>query len=106
MRACSLVAAGWATTLASILNPSHSWKIPDWTRRDPSRARELRDNATPAERKLWEHLRRRQLGVRFSRQVQVGRIYPDFLCRELDLIVECDGISHDREPEKDARRDA
>lgn len=80
--------------------------MPDWTPRDPTRARELRNNATPAERKLWECLRRRQLGVRFSRQMQIGKIYADFLCRELDLVIECDGISHDREPEKDARRDA
>ena len=80
--------------------------MPDWTPRDPSRARELRDSATPAERALWQPLRRRQLGVRFSRQMQIGKIYADFLCRELDLIIECDGISHDREPERDHRRDA
>jgi very-short-patch-repair endonuclease len=44
--------------------------------------------------------------LRLRRQLQVGSIYPDFLCRELDLIVECDGMSHDREPERDERRDA
>lgn len=81
-------------------------RMTDWTLRDPTRARELRRTATPAERTLWEHLRRRQLGVRFSRQMQVGRVYADFLCREFDLMVECDGISHDREPERDQRRDA
>jgi very-short-patch-repair endonuclease len=79
--------------------------MPDWTPRDTDRARELRNNATPAERLLWQYLRRRQTGAKFSRQMQIGRIFPDFLCRELKLIVECDGISHDREPERDARRD-
>ncbi|HEU4820672.1 MAG TPA: DUF559 domain-containing protein [Qipengyuania sp.] len=80
--------------------------MPDWTPRDTDRARELRNNATPAERLLWTYLRRRQAGAKFSRQLQIGRVFPDFLCRELALIVECDGISHDREPEKDLRRDA
>ena len=80
--------------------------MPNWTPRDTGRARELRNNATPAERLLWQYLRKRRLGEKFSRQMQIGRVFPDFLCRELGLIVECDGISHDREPERDARRDA
>jgi hypothetical protein len=44
----------------------------DWKERDTKRARELRNAATPAERELWKYLSRSQLGVKFSRQMQVG----------------------------------
>ena len=80
--------------------------MPQWKQRNTSRARDLRRRATPAERALWEHLSRSQLGARFSRQMPVGPFFADFLCRELKLVVECDGISHDRSPDEDARRDA
>ena len=80
--------------------------MPEWKPRNTTRARELRNTATPAERKLWEYLSRSQLGAKFSRQMPVGPWYADFLCRELHLIVELDGFSHDVQPEKDVRRDA
>ena len=80
--------------------------MPDWKDRNTKRARELRHAATPAERLLWQHLSRSQQGAKFSRQMPVGPYYADFLCRALRLVVECDGISHDRSPEPDARRDA
>ena len=79
--------------------------MPEWKPRDTDRARELRRRATPAERLLWRYLSRAQLGARFSRQMPVGPFFADFLCRELKLVVELDGISHDREPERDASRD-
>ncbi len=79
--------------------------MPEWKARDTSRARQLRNAATPAERRLWQHLARSQTGAKFSRQLPVGHFYADFLCRELRLVVECDGISHDREPARDAIRD-
>ena len=80
--------------------------MPDWTPRNTSRARSLRREATPAERALWQHLSRGQLGAKFSRQMPVGPFFADFLCRELRLVVECDGFSHDVSPESDAGRDA
>lgn len=36
----------------------------------------------------------------------VGPWFADFLCRELSLVVELDGFSHDVASESDARRDA
>ena len=33
------------------------------------------------------------------------RVFTDFLCRKLKLVVECDGFSHDLRPEHDATRD-
>jgi BirA family biotin operon repressor/biotin-[acetyl-CoA-carboxylase] ligase len=80
--------------------------MPEWKPRDTPRARALRREATPTERALWEHLSRRQLGAKFSRQMPIGPFFADFLCRELSLVVELDGFSHDIAPERDARRDA
>ena len=68
-------------------------------------ARELRRNATPKERKLWQHLRNRRLGgYKFRRQASVGGPVADFLCAEKRLIVELDGGQHSEEA--DARRTA
>lgn len=80
--------------------------MPDWKPRNTDRARSLRQAATPAERALWQYLSRSQLGVKFSRQMPVGPFFADFLCRELSLVIELDGHSHDIAPEHDARRDA
>ncbi|MBH5321124.1 endonuclease domain-containing protein [Aurantiacibacter sediminis] len=80
--------------------------MPEWNPRNTNRARTLRNAAPPAERTLWQHLSRKQLGVKFSRQMPVGPYFADFLCRDLKLVVECDGESHDLRPDHDARRDA
>ena len=43
-------------------------------------ARELRNNATEAERLVWQRLRRRQLGgFKFRRQRPIGRYICDFV---------------------------
>ena len=69
------------------------------------RARALRRNATDAERKLWQHLRTRQLrGARFRRQVPVGRYVVDFLCERAGVVVEVDGGQHAEQAEYDAAR--
>lgn len=49
---------------------------------------------TPAERRLWTLLRRRQTGVKFRRQEPVGPWIADFLSHSARLIVEVDGESH------------
>ena len=74
--------------------------------RNTARARKLRREATPAERILWRYLSRSQLGAKFSRQMPVGPWFADFLCRELRLVIELDGHSHDVDPDRDVRRDA
>ena len=80
--------------------------MPSWKPRNTPRARALRRAATPAERALWEHLSRSQPGAKFSRQMPVGPWFADFLCRELSLVVEVDGFSHDIDPDRDTSRDA
>lgn len=79
--------------------------MPEWNPRNTVRARGLRNAATPAERLLWRYLARSGLGAKFSRQMPVGPYFADFLCRELQLLVELDGISHDRAPGRDGTRD-
>ena len=80
--------------------------MPVWQPRNTARARELRNAATPAERKLWQYLGSRRLdGHKFSRQIPIGPYYPDFLCRAKSVVVEIDGYSHDIDPDRDAKRD-
>ena len=77
----------------------------DWKPRNTARARELRNAATPAERHLWRYLNRSQLGAKFSRQMEITPYFADFACRQLKLVVELDGFSHDLCADYDARRD-
>jgi very-short-patch-repair endonuclease len=57
-------------------------------------AGELRRELTPAERKLWSHLRSGQLGVDFRRQHAIGSYITDFCCVKKKLIIELDGGQH------------
>ncbi|MCX7361427.1 MAG: DUF559 domain-containing protein [Alphaproteobacteria bacterium] len=69
--------------------------------------RKLRQNLTDAERLLWSRLRRRQLSnVKFRRQHQIGDYICDFVCLEMNLIIELDGSQHLDQAPYDARRDA
>ena len=59
------------------------------------RTRELRKNATPAERRLWQALRASQLeGFKFSRQIAIGPFIADLVCRTQRLVIELDGGQH------------
>ncbi len=70
-----------------------------------NRARELRRDMTPAERRLWTILQRRQIeGFRFRRQCPVGPYIADFACLEARLLIEVDGGQHMDEA-GDVRRD-
>lgn len=60
------------------------------------RRRQLRKRATPAERALWNMLRKHQLGGRkFRRQHSIGSYIVDFYCPSESLAVELDGADHD-----------
>jgi very-short-patch-repair endonuclease len=60
-----------------------------------TRARQLRVDATDAERRLWGVLRDRRLGgFKFRRQHRLGRFIVDFICFECRLIIEADGGQH------------
>ncbi len=69
-----------------------------------ARAREMRNNPTEPEKRLWRALSRRQIGAKFRRQAVIPPYIADFLCPSLRLIVEVDGDTHDAA--SDASRDA
>ena len=58
-------------------------------------ARRLRAEASEAERKLWSHLRRKQMALlRFRRQHPLGPYIVDFYCPAAKLVIELDGAQH------------
>lgn len=65
-----------------------------YSKRLVPRARELRRELTPAERKLWFVFLRTH-PVKFRRQVPFERFILDFYAPSLKLCVELDGASHD-----------
>jgi very-short-patch-repair endonuclease len=59
-------------------------------------ARQLRNNATQAEIRLWQKLKRDQMyGYDFHRQKPIDEFIVDFFCNKLQLAVEVDGYSHE-----------
>ena len=68
-------------------------RIVPYNLRLKARARTLRRDSTPAERKLWfEFLS--YLPEKFTRQKPLGRYVADFYCSRLRLVIEIDGDSH------------
>jgi very-short-patch-repair endonuclease len=69
-------------------------------------ARAMGRNAIPAEHRLWQGLRKHQIGGRkFRRQVPLGPYIADFYGPSARLVIEVDGVSHIDAP-GDAVRDA
>ena len=59
------------------------------------RAKVLRNNATEVERRLWHHLRNRQMeGVKFRRQQPIEGYIVDFVSLEHRIVIELDGGQH------------
>jgi very-short-patch-repair endonuclease len=59
-----------------------------------ARAAAFRAALTTTEALLWEELRAEKLGVRFRRQVVLGRYIADFVAPRAKLVVEVDGEVH------------
>ena len=71
------------------------------------RAKQLHRNMTPAEAKLWAHLRaHRMKGVHFRNQHAIGNYVVDFCAPRRKLIIELDGSQHLEQNEYDAERTA
>jgi very-short-patch-repair endonuclease len=61
-------------------------------------ARKLRNAMTYSEVKLWNELKNGQMrGYDFDRQRPIGNYIVDFYCKDLQLALEVDGITHDDE---------
>lgn len=72
---------------------------------DTKRAKDLRNNSTNAERRLWQKLKRRQIaGVKFRRQQPINPYVVDFVCLERRVIVEVDGGQHSEQLHHDDQR--
>jgi very-short-patch-repair endonuclease len=57
--------------------------------------KQLRNNLTPAEARLWTYLKSKQLaGRKFRRQHSIGNYILDFYCPEEKLAIELDGQAH------------
>jgi len=70
------------------------------------RARQLRQEMTPAETILWRHLRTDQLdGLHFRRQQVLEGYIVDFYCHTAHLVIEVDGEIHASQVDYDAERD-
>jgi very-short-patch-repair endonuclease len=83
----------------------NQWRTPPdlWDKLKPL-ARQMRHEPTSAEAFLWQHLRRKQLGVKFRRQHLIDRFIVDFYSHEAALVVEVDGPIHEYTSEEDALR--
>jgi very-short-patch-repair endonuclease len=71
----------------------------------PERAQHMRKHLTPSEAALWRELAGGKLGVRFVRQLVIGRFIVDFAAPVARLVVEVDGGYHAERAVADARRD-
>lgn len=70
-------------------------------------AKELRKNLTPAEEKLWVHLRGHRMGdIHFRRQHAIGNYIVDFCAPSQKLVIELDGSQHLEQEEYDKERTA
>jgi very-short-patch-repair endonuclease len=70
------------------------------------RAKELRQNMTPAEKMLRHALKADHLaGYHFRRQQVIGGYIVDFFCFQTDLVVELDGEIHFQQLDYDTERD-
>ena len=59
-------------------------------------ARQLRNNATKSEIRLWQKLKRNQMyGYDLHRQKPIDEFIVDFFCNKLQLAIEVDGYSHE-----------
>jgi len=77
------------------------------TAKDYRCGRALRNNATPAEKKLWRVLREiaKVNGLKFRRQQPIHPFIADFACMEIRLLVELDGDTHANQVVYDKKRD-
>ena len=62
------------------------------------KAKELRKNMTPQERKLWKILRNHQFyDFEIRRQYPIDKYIVDFICRKKKIIIEIDGGQHNKD---------
>ncbi len=70
------------------------------------KAKELRKAGNLAEVLFWNAVKNKQfLKLDFDRQKIIGNYIVDFYCKDIGVVVEIDGITHDEKVEYDERRE-
>jgi very-short-patch-repair endonuclease len=73
-------------------------KIIPYNPKQKELAKKLRQNMTFSEVKLWNELKNGQMmGYDFDRQRPIEKYIVDFYCKDLQLALEVDGITHESE---------
>ena len=72
-----------------------------------NRAKELRQAGNLAEVLFWQAVKNKQFhNIDFDRQRVIGNYIVDFYCKQLGLVIEIDGESHNYKIEYDETREA
>jgi len=85
---------GWKRTkFMKIASPENNYH---YNKKLQALARNLRNSMTKAECCLWKYAlkAKKMQGYQFTRQRPVLNYIADFMCKELMLIIEVDGVSH------------
>jgi leucyl-tRNA synthetase len=85
------------------LNPYHHANPKAWMSLI-AKAKEMRSNMTPSEKRLWEQLRAGKSGYKFRRQHIIAGFIVDFVCLSAGLVIEVDGNVHNSQKEADEGR--
>lgn len=86
---------------------SVSWYELPFNPKLKQRARELRKAGNLSEVLFWNQVKNKQFfKLDFDRQKIIGNYIVDFYCKDLGVVVEIDGGSHDQKQEYDQERDA
>lgn len=76
-----------------------------YSKKSLTNAKTLRTNQTDCENILWQKIRAKRLnGIKFRRQVPVGKYILDFVALGKKLIIELDGSQHFENSEYDIQR--
>ena len=67
----------------------------EYNRKLKQASRDLRNNMTEAEKKLWYRIKSKQINnLNFNRQKIIGNYIADFYCHQLKIVIEIDGGQH------------
>ena len=85
----------------------HKYDFIPYDKKLVSKARELRNNQTEAEKYFWYNILKRKefKYLMFLRQKPIGNFIIDFYCAKLQLGIEIDGEIHASHLERDIERD-
>jgi very-short-patch-repair endonuclease len=87
-----------------VFNIFYIYMIVEYNKKLKKRSQDLRTQSTLSEVLLWNEIKTKKLGYQFMRQKPIGNYIVDFYCKNLKLVIEIDGSSHDTKQEYDKFR--